>query len=326
MMITVIFLIMLIASGKTFSENLSVRTKIIMGTYITIKIPESKEKLLENAFNIFKELDSKLSIYKENSEISFLNKNKKAVLSKKTLNIIKRSIEICRETNGYFDITVGKVTSDLYRFGFDNERIPDEKSLKKSVRRYPCTGIKFQGSRVVIDKDTKIDLGGIGKGYAVDLVYGFFKKNGIKRGVILASGDIRCVHRCTIYVKDPFGEGYILRFKTRVKGAAVSTSGTYERFIKSSKFNHLINPKTGKSQENIVSATLIWNGNNTELDGYATAVSVMPIEKALKFLKTKDIGYIIILNSKEVFVSENIARFVEDLNFIRSDINIVKKQ
>ncbi|HCB68802.1 MAG TPA: FAD:protein FMN transferase [Persephonella sp.] len=317
--------IILFTAKTAFSEELLTRTKIIMETYITVKLPEDRKELFEPAFEIFKDIDRKLSIYKESSEISILNKRKKHRLSDETLEALKRSIQICKETEGYFDITVGKITSDLFRFGFDDERVPEEKDLEVYKRPDPCSGIRIKGSYVEIDKDIKLDPGGMGKGYAVDLVYRFLKEKGVKKGVILASGDIRCIDRCVIYIKDPYGEGEIVRFRTKNDGTAVSTSGIYERFIKSKDNNHLINPKTGKPQKKKISVTLLWYGDNTELDGYTTAVSVMPLEKALNFLKSRGIGYILFLDNNRVILSKNIDSFVEDLRFLKSGVYIIKK-
>jgi thiamine biosynthesis lipoprotein len=136
------------------------------------------------------------------------------------------------------------------------------------------------------------------------------RKNKVNKGIIKASGDIRCLDVCYIGIKNPFSKGVIYSFLTKNKDTSISTSGNYERYIGNPQNNHLINPKTKKSQEKIASITLISIGNNTYLDAYATAVSVMPLKKALKFLKEKNIAYIIFTTDKEKFVSENICDFI----------------
>jgi thiamine biosynthesis lipoprotein len=76
----------------------------------------------------------------------------------------------------------------------------------------------------------------------------------------------------------------------------VSTSGNYERYIKNKTHNHLIDPKTRKSQQQYASITLIDTKDNTRIDALATAVSVMEEEKAIRMLENLKIGYVLILN------------------------------
>jgi len=100
-------------------------------------------------------------------------------------------------------------------------------------------------------------------------------KKGVKKAVISASGDIRCLDKCHLYIKNPFGEGWIIDLKTKHRNISISTSGNYERFIKSKENNHLINPKTGKPQQNFASITLFSIGNLSK-------------KKLEKFSKSKD--------------------------------------
>jgi thiamine biosynthesis lipoprotein len=281
-----------------------------MGTYITIKLPEKNQNLFKNLFKIFKDLDNKLSIYKENSEISILNRQKEAILSPISLEIIKKSIQISKETDGFFDITVGKLTKDVYKFGMVNNKLPDEKEIKENTDKISYKNIQIKGKKVILRGDVKLDLGGIGKGFAVDKVAEFLIKKGVEDAVISASGDIRCLNICEMFIQNPFGNDWIVKFRTKLKNTSISTSGNYERFIESKKYNHLINPKTGKSQQNFASITLISIGNNTDIDAYATAVSVMPLDLALKFLNKKNLGFIIILNNGHMIFSKNINNFI----------------
>ncbi|WP_457641961.1 FAD:protein FMN transferase [Persephonella sp.] len=324
-MFKTVLIIIFFICDLAFSQELISRTKVIMGTYITVKLPEENKDLFRPVFNIFKNIDQKLSIYKDSSEVSLLNRLKELTVSEETAEIIKEAVEISEETDGYFDITVGKITKDLYGFGTEKEKIPKENDIKKYLKTVSYRNIKIKGKHIKLLKNSKIDLGGIGKGYAVDKAAEFLIKKGIKKGIILASGDIRCLNRCKIYIKDPFENGFLGCFETKRENTAVSTSGNYERYIKSKDFNHLINPKTGKPQKKVASVTLINIGDNSLLDAYATAVSVMPLEKAVKFLDKKNIGYVFILENGKLILSKNIKQFVKNLIFFKSDIHSIKK-
>jgi thiamine biosynthesis lipoprotein len=98
-----------------------------------------------------------------------------------------------------------------------------------------------------------------------------------------------------------------------MKDCGVSTSGNYNRYVKSKQHNHLINPKTKSSEQNFISVTLIATIPSATLDAYATAISVMPLSKAYAFLEKHDIAYIILQTNNKLIVSQNIYQYVKEL-------------
>jgi thiamine biosynthesis lipoprotein len=106
-------------------------------------------------------------------------------------------------------------------------------------------------------------------------------------------------------VQDPFSDNLLASFTMAQHNTAISTSGNYRRFVKSREYNHLINPKTHHSQQEFASVTLLSERlSNSDLDAYATAASVMPKEKALRFLDAlSEVGYLILTNDKKVYIN-----------------------
>jgi thiamine biosynthesis lipoprotein len=113
----------------------------------------------------------------------------------------------------------------------------------------------FTKNRAVLDEGIKIDLGGMGKGFAVDKVVAYLQSKEISKGIIAASGDIRCLDACKIDVAHPFSDAILLSFTTVQANIGISTSGNYNRYVQSVQHNHLINPKLKKSQTNFISIT-----------------------------------------------------------------------
>jgi len=299
-------------------SSLIQRQKIIMGTYITLKISEEHRDLFKPAFEIFKRVDSLFSVYKNDSPVSRINKNECYRVDEEVLNLTRKSIEICKETNGYFNIAVGRITEELFGFGTETERIPKEKELEEVSKIISCDSVRIEKNRVCLKKGVKLDFGGIAKGYAVDRVYEFLKERGVKKGIILASGDIRCISECEVYIKNPFGRGNLFKLILS-KNTAVSTSGNYERFIGEKKYNHLINPKTGRPERTFASVTLISKKDNTLTDAYTTAISVMPFEEALLFLKNhRNLAAILITNDRVLYITDNIYRLVKRIILIEN--------
>jgi len=201
-------------------------------------------------------------------------------------------------------VTIGAITHGSYRFGYDNEQLPTKTQLKKSWKWVGVHRMKLEGNRVTLLPGTIIDLGGIGKGYAVDLAVDFLKQKRVANAVVAASGDIGCLGECTIEIQDPFHpNGHIAKIKSTLPRLAVSTSGNYERYVKNKTNNHLIDPKTGQSQQRYASITLIDTADNTRIDALATAVSVMDEKKAIAMLKKLHIAYVLIQNDGTIIKS-----------------------
>ena len=116
-------------------------------------------------------------------------------------------------------------------------------------------------------------------------------------------------------VQNPFADAVLAEFTTREPNSSISTSGNYNRYIRDTTHNHLINPKTKESQKSFASITLISQLPNSDIDAYATAASVMPKESAYAFLNSLKLAYIIIQSDGKRVVSENINAYVRDLRF-----------
>lgn len=278
------------------------RTQIHMGTFISVKTED--ENRSNAIFALFKMLDQRLSTYKSDSEISQLNQKSEGNVSPVTQKILERSLEMYHLSGGAFDITVGSFSHRGYRFGYQDEHIPSPEELKKLEKFVGAERIILEKNHVKLLPGTMIDLGGIGKGYAVDLSIEMLENAGIDTAVVAASGDIGCLGRCEIDIQDPFHpNGSIATLRSSLKRVAISTSGNYERYIKNTKHNHLLDPKTGTSEQRYASITLIDTHDNTRIDALATAVSVMESTKAIKLLETLKIGYILIHNDGEIMQS-----------------------
>ena len=284
------------------------RTKVAMGTYVSISLDASKKREFAPAFSIVKAVDSSLSSYKKNSPIFQLNRDKKVKLDAYSLEALRLAERYYKRTDGYFNVAIGSITKELYHFGED-ECLPDAEALKRSDVNIAALHIK--NGIATIAKSMKIDLGGMGKGFCVDKVSAYLRKKGIKKARVAASGDIRCISRCRIDVQNPFGEKPLYSFTTKEADMGISTSGNYNRYVGTSKENHLINPKQKHPQREFVSITLISKLPNSDLDAYATAASVMPKAKALEFLETLNAAYILLTIQGELLISKNITAFSE---------------
>jgi thiamine biosynthesis lipoprotein len=135
----------------------------------------------------------------------------------------------------------------------------------------------------------RIDLGGIGKGYAVDHGIDILKAHGIEHAVVTAGGDTRIIG-------DHMGRPWLVAIRhpdnpqkvvTRIplSDAAMSTSGDYERYFDEDgvRYHHIIDPHTGHSASKVRSATVI-APTATQTDGMSKTAFVLGPEKALEII------------------------------------------
>ena len=286
------------------------RTKVEMGTFITISVDVEDKNFVEEGFKILHDVTLSLSSYDPKALVYKLNNFKEVDLDNYLYEALQLSQYYYKQSDGYFDVRVGAITKGLFRFGED-ERVPTSTELEKAKLSFE--GLWFDKERATLMDGMKIDLGGMGKGFGVDKVFAFYKEKGVQKVVISASGDIRCLERCDVEVHNPFGDAPLASFKTSKTEMGISTSGNYNRYVQSTQYNHLIDPKSKKSQNSFISITLISSLPNSDLDAYATAASVMPLKKAYSFLENLDLAYIILQSNKELKLSPNISNYTTDL-------------
>ena len=287
-----IFLVLIILTCLLVAQE-SQRQQIIMGTFATISLEEKHKKELQKGFKLLKKIEESLSSYGKEALLYQLNQEKKIKADDYLLEAIDQSQKIYALSNGYFNIAIGSVTKDLYHFG-EEEKIPSKKALNNANTQ--IKGIHITKNLIKLNKNTTLDLGGMGKGFAVDKVANYYREKNISHGIISLSGDIQILHPSTVYLDSPFqNQKPFAKLQTLHSNTSVSTSGTYRRYVKTKKYHHLINPKTKKQGRSFVSITLITKQNNTLIDAMATAIGVMSEEEALDFLvNNPHIGYVLV--------------------------------
>ncbi|MDY0123738.1 FAD:protein FMN transferase [Sulfurimonas sp.] len=287
------------------------RTQVIMSTFVTITADERDADLITDGFEIIKKVEKSLSSYDPDAKIYQLNKNRHAELDAFSYEALSLSKNYYAVTDGYFDIMVGSITKDLYRFGED-ERVASLAEL--SGANVSFGALRFNEKEAFLEEGVKLDLGGMGKGFGVDKAAEFFRSKDAKSTIIAASGDIRCLSVCKVEVQSPFKEDDVLfSFETTKDDLGITTSGNYNRYVISTKNNHLIDPKAKRPQSLFVSITLVGDISSSDLDAYATAASVMPIKKAYEFMDGLGVGYIVMQGDGELVVSKNISEYAKNL-------------
>lgn len=241
-----------------------------MGTFLQI----GSEKALSFELScdlrkIFGTIEASCSRFLPSSEVSRINKNAGVSFVKVSgdcLNIIKKSLDIAKFTNGVFDPTIGAVSS-LWNIGDSNEYIPTEDEVKKawSLVNYKNVVIEDDGV-FLLNSGMSLDLGGIAKEYAIHKAAKFCEAKGLNGVLLDCGGDISTVGKKSdgsdwrIGIQHPRRRNNLIASINLSDWNCVETSGDYCRFIKKDSIfqSHIFKSKNFKSIA-LLSVTLVYN-------------------------------------------------------------------
>ncbi len=323
---TLIICIFICISCTGSSRNMEPieRVQLQMGTYARVLIYGGNNKDVDAAFAEIKELDNLLSDYNPNSEISEINNmaGEKAVkVNPQVIEVLEIAMNVASQTAGVFDPTIGALTIGVYRFGRESDLEHNIGNIDKAKSLVNYKDLILDGDYVYLKKKgMMIDLGAIGKGYAVEKAVTVLKERGVKSGLVSLSGDLRVFgNELEIAIKNPWSPGAIATFTTGASNLAISTSGSYERSVNidGDVYHHLIVPESGRPGSDFLSLTVVMEDSSTLADAYATALFIMGKEKAFEFLqKHKEIGVFIVFPDKNIYYNETFSALVSNLNIV----------
>ena len=288
----VILLIILLVSCRVKKETASY-SNLIMGTFCDFTFTPvpgiNSNEIAAKVFDRLRYLESLWSIYQKESEVSRLNREGRIKPSPETLTLLEKSLEISRISNGAFDITVAPLMS-AWRESEKTGKLPDLKSLVPLIG-YRKLAIEKNGTVRFLQKGMAIDLGGIGKGAAVDEAVSLLKSSGVKSGIVNLGGNLYAFGdgshrgRWEVGIQNPHGSGVINAIS--VKNQGVSTSGNYQRYfeIGGKRYSHILNPQTGSLPNYPESVTVI-APTAVLADGFSTAFTVLGPADAISLANT----------------------------------------
>lgn len=268
----------------------------VMGTRAKVEFEsDSKAKakhLINSVVEEMNRVDRLMSPYKKQSELSEINRlafQQPVSVSKEMFALLQKSLEFSDLTSGAFDITFSSL-GYLYNF---RERIKPTKverqDLKESI---DFRSIRLNDKKLTVrflNRNTRIDLGGIAKGHAVDNCIGILKSQGIINAFVNAGGDSRVIGRKKdrlwyIGVRHPRDESKLI-VNLPLEEVSVSTSGDYERFfIKDNiRYHHILDPKTGESARKSQSVTILAD-SSVDADALSTSIFVLGAKDGMKLV------------------------------------------
>ncbi len=270
-------------------------------------------------------LEELLSRTREESEVSKLNAapaDTPVTLDAEALALIELAQQWSLRTDGAFDCTLAPVSS-AWGFTEDTFRVPSQEEITELLSHVGPECIRVEGEQASHAAGTKIDLGGIAKGYLSDVMAELFTKHDVPFGMVSLGGNV--------YVRGSKPDGTAWRVGIQdptkaedpdalvgildLQDAYAITSGGYQRYFEDggTTYHHILNPSTGyPAQSGLTSVTVIageGEHHGAMCDALSTALFVMGEEKALDFWRTSGYSFDLVLVTEDgrVVVTEGLS-------------------
>jgi thiamine biosynthesis lipoprotein len=213
-------------------------------------------------------LEDQLTIFRESSEVSFINREaatNPVSVEQSLFSLLLLCQELCSETGGAFDITSGPL-SRCWGFLRRQGRIPELDEIEEAKALVGGDKLLFDcESRAIrfARPGVEINLGSIGKGYALDRIAAMMRKRA--RGALLSAGSSSILaiganghNSWTVGVRHPVDKERRLAV-AQLRDAALATSGGEEQFFEygGKRYGHIIDARTGWPADRVASVTVI---------------------------------------------------------------------
>ncbi len=315
-----LFLAFLLLSPLARAEWMERVEDGIMGTRIVVELwatdAAQGNAAIDAVLAEMRRVDGAMSTYKPTSELSIVNARaaqEPIRISAELFNLLTTALDYSRLTDGAFDITYASVG---YLYDFRKHVRPDEKQIAAAL-----PGIDFRHVQLDRKNSTvhfaragvRIDLGGIGKGHAVDRGIAVLQARGVQHALVTAGGDSRIIgdrfgNPWVVGIRHPDRKDEIVA-RIPLEDASISTSGDYERYFDAGgvRYHHIIDPKTGHSASKVRSATII-GPTATRTDALSKTAFVLGPEKAIEiYNRLDDIDAVLVTPAGKVLYTKGLA-------------------
>jgi len=267
-----------------------------LGTQAYIKFwladTEQAKQLIVDVQAEFERINQLMSPYIANSELSKLNRQAASApvtVSAELYYLLQQAKHISTLSNGAFDITFASVG---FYYDYRAHKKPSTAQLQlarqyvnyQSIQLLPNNQVSFAQPGV------KIDLGGIAKGYAVELGIRLLAERGIEHAQLTAGGDSRLLgdkrgRPWLVGIKHPRQEDKYAA-QLPLENSAISTSGDYERYFieEGVRYHHIIDPNTGQSANGLFSVT-VTGADTTQTDALSTTLFVLGLQAGMALIE-----------------------------------------
>lgn len=286
-------LFILACDDGTNSER---HTRLMFDTVVNVTIESDSGRDLSPLFeSIWAELgqwEKALDAYDSSGGVFLLNlEDTVCIGNEKTLAAIRAGLNYIAISDSAFDIRVGGIIRlwDFTGKGY----IPSDSALYNAIR-YASLPVELDSATLIKNRNTMLDVGGLGKGIAADAVAEMLDTIAyVQRYIIDLGGNIAANDKSgkpfVIGIRDPRSPNDAAAKFMLQPGNCCATAGDYQRYFERDgvRYHHIIDPKTGRPARRVSSVTVVAT-NAMTADILSTSLFVMGHEKGMNFLKSHE--------------------------------------
>ncbi len=271
------------------------RTRPAMGTLLAMTVRglagTAAEEAIDRAFAEVEALEASMTLWRPDSELRLattLAARAPARLSPDLFRVVSLATRFAEESDGAFDPTVGPLVRLWGFLGDGQARVPADADVAQALAHVGWRRLHLDPAASTLRIDgagIEIDLGGIGKGYAVDRALESLRAAGASAALVDFSGNLRAFGLpAPVDVQHPRdGNGPLATLL--LDEAAVSTSGDYEKYFVEDgvRYGHILDPRTGRPVRGVASVTVV-APTAAEADALSTTLFVLGPERGAAML------------------------------------------
>jgi len=231
-------------------------------------------------------VDSLMTNWTTTSEVARINRvagSRRTRVQREVAAVLDTSLRLWRESGGAFDITVEPLVR-LWGFLGGPKRVPSEQEIAAVMPRVGAGHVHYNPRTRMVRfdrRDVRIDLGGIAKGYGVEVAAESLRARGVTDALVDLSGNMHALGHppdadgWRIGIRDPRDRmQYFARLT--LHDESISTSGQYEQFVAANgrTYGHILKPRTGHPVEGLISVTVV-AASAFETDAWDTPLFVL---------------------------------------------------
>ena len=281
------------AAGPT----VRLETRAMACEFCVLTNPGGGDQLLaaSEGLDLVHALEDQMTVYREHSEMSRLNRaaaDGPVGVEPRLFELLRECDRLCRGTDAAFDPTSGPLIA-LWRQCRNEGRIPTDDEIAAGLERTGIDHVRFDDVRRTIAyarEGVELNLGSIGKGYALDRVGDLLAERGVADFLlhagyssVLARGDHQGRGGWPVGIANPLFLDE--QFATiLLRDRALSTSGSGVRHFRHGgrRYGHILDPRTGWPVEGMLSVTVL-APTAALADALSTAFFVMGVENARRY-------------------------------------------
>ena len=282
------------AGQRVFSENF-----FLMDTVIGITLYTENPTLAKNAFAecraILSELDRLWARQKPDSDAARWNASAdgNVQMDPRTRQLITTALDVSRNTGGAFDITVAPLV-ELWQACGERDSLPTGEELSAALAQTGYEALSWNGDALTkTDAKIMMDLGGIGKGAAIDALLAYLTSLQLRGGLITFGSNVTVFgsksdgQAFRIGLRDPQNANASVGTLLLPDRQVLSVSGDYERFVtvQGEKYHHILDPQSGYPADTGLSSVAVIAADGVLADALSTALFVMGKDRALEFYR-----------------------------------------